>query len=120
MPTEKLSLKGNFNTKNNSMDTAFKQPHEITEETSIHSLIPEINEIPKEFDNYDNKWRKAVLSWFFSGINKDRFKEKLGIDKNKAISHLSFVISDWGLKHEHKLAGAAFLMSLWFDDVILI
>jgi hypothetical protein len=120
MLTENLSSKGNFIAGKNMPVANFVKPHEITKDTNIHTLLPEINDIPIEFANPDNKWHKAVLTGFFAGINKNRYREKSGIDKNKAITHLSFVISDWGLIHEHKISGAAYLMSLWFDDVVLI
>ena len=98
---------------------AFMHPHEINENTSIHTLIPEFDDIPVEFEKPDNKWHKVVLTWFFTGINKEKFRAKSGIDKEKAFSHLSVLIGDWSLKHNHKIAGAAFLMSLWFEDFAL-
>jgi hypothetical protein len=104
---------------NKSLSLVFTQPHEINEKTSIHTLIPEFDNIPDDFEKRGNKWHKAVLTWFFAGINKEKFSEKAGIDKEKAISHLSVLIGDWTLKHNHKIAGAAFLMSLWFEDFAL-
>jgi len=118
MKTEKTS-QDKSNAGYNPVVPDFDQPHEITENTNIHSLLPKMNDIPDEFDNHCNKWHRVVTTWFFNGIIKDHLKVKSGIDKNKAFRHISYVINDWGLKHEHKLAGAAFLMSLWFDDVFL-
>lgn len=97
---------------------AFSQPMEVTGSTNVRTLLPKMNEIPDEFDNQSNKWNKAVSTWFFDGIRKDAFTVKEGIDKDKAFKHLAAVISSWDLKHEHKTAGAAYLMSLWFNDVL--
>lgn len=104
---------------NNDLLSKFSHPIEVTGLTDIRHLLPKMEEIPDEFDNHYNKWNKAVSTWFYEGIRKDAFTAKDGIDKNKAFSHLAAVISSWDLKHEHKTAGAAFLMSLWFKDVKL-
>ena len=98
---------------------AFCQPMEVNNTTDVRTLLPKKNEIPDGFDTHWNKWNKAVTTWFFDGIRKDAFSVKEGIDKDKAFKHLSAVISSWDLKHEHKTAGAAYLMSLWFSDVSL-
>lgn len=118
MKTEK-TLKYKSNAGYSPVISDFGQPHEITENTNIHSLLPTINDIPDEFNNQSNKWHRIVTTWFFNGISKNHLKVKSGIDYNKAFRHIACVINDWGLKHEHKLAGAAFLMSLWFDDDVL-
>jgi len=98
--------------------TDFSQPMEVTNSTDVRLLLPMMGEIPDEFDN-SNKWSRAVSKWFFEGMRKDAFTEKEGIDKDKAFRHLAAVISRWDLKHEHKTAGAAYLMSRWFNDVKL-
>jgi len=102
---------------NHVLAAAFSQPMEVTGSTNVRTLLPKMNELPDEFDNHYNKWNKAVSTWFFEGIRKDAFTVKEGIDKDKAFKHLAAVISSWDLKHEHKTAGAAYLMSLWFSDV---
>ncbi len=102
---------------NPMLAAAFSQPMEVTHSTNVRTLLPKMNELPDEFDNQYNKWNKAVSTWFFEGIRKDAFTAKEGIDKDKAFKHLAAVISSWDLKHEHKTAGAAYLMSLWFSDV---
>ena len=96
---------------------AFSQPMEVTQSTNVRTLLPKMNEIPDEFYRHYNKWNRAVLTWFFEGIRKDAFTVKENIDKDKAFKHLAAVVSSWDLKHEHKTAGAAYLMSLWFSDV---
>jgi len=119
MLTQQNILQDNGYTPNKSLVMAFRLPHDINEGTSIHTLIPEFDYIPEEFEKPGNKWHKAALTWFFAGMNKDKFREKSGVDKEKALSHLSVLIDDWSLKHNHKIAGAAFLMSLWFEDFAL-
>lgn len=102
-----------------NVSTDFSQPHEITDSTNVHSLLPKMSDIPEDFDNHYNKWNRVVSKWFFEGIRRDAFKAKSGIDRDKALRHIAAVISSWSLKHEHKTAGAAFLLSLWFDDATI-
>lgn len=109
-----------MNTKQKEPTADFSQPVYVDRHPgNIYSLLPKMSDIPEEFKYFDskNKWCKAVSKWFYEGMNKSDFKVKEGIDKEMALTHLYEVISSWVLKHEHKHAGAAYLMSLWFDDV---
>lgn len=94
----------------------FSVPFEVTSSMNVRDLLPGMFEIPDEYVGRD-KWENAVSTWFFKGMRKDAFVEREGIDRNKAFNHLAAIISSWDLKHEHKTAGAAYLMSLWFLDV---
>ena len=99
-----------------TLQEKFAKPFDLSAETKlfdVYDLMPKYRESP----DVDYKWEKAVSTWFFSGIEKSAFKVKDGIDANKAFSHLAAIISSWLPKHEHKTEAAAFLMSLWFDDV---
>jgi hypothetical protein len=40
---------------------------------------------------------------------------KEGIDRSVAMRHLKCIMSSWEPQHEHKTAGVAYLMSLWFE-----
>ena len=42
---------------------------------------------------------------------------KQGISLSLALRHLGACLSSWEPKHEHKTAGVAYLMSLWFEDL---
>ena len=101
---------------NHNATLTFSEPMEVTYSTNVRTLLPKMADIPKEFDDHFNKWNRAVSKWFFEGIKKEAFTIKEGIDKEKAFKHLAAIISSWDLKHEHKEAGAAYLMSLWFKD----
>lgn len=94
------------------MDCAFG-PRKIKE------LLPDYKDVPEEFKQYGNKWASLVSKWFFSGLDvkKDLPPIKQGIDLNMALRHLGACLSSWEPKHEHKTAGVAYLMSLWFEDL---
>lgn len=83
---------------------------------NLNVLLPAWEEIPAEFKS-ENKWTQIVSDWFFYGLKKPRFDAKPGIDAKAAIQHLQAVLKNWGCAHEHKTAGVAYLMSLWFNDI---
>ena len=101
----------------------FSQPHELDQSKSVFEFCPPMTEIPDEFTDgsssllHRSKWERAASQWFYEGIKKTAFTAKEGIDAEKAFKHLGFVLGSWNLKHEHKMAAVAYLMSLWFDDV---
>lgn len=79
-------------------------------------LLPEWSEIPKEFKDGDTKWNKQFNMIFFGGRAPGTVTGVEGIDPQKAGRHLRAVMKSWEPKHEHKEAGCAYLMSLWFGD----
>ena len=84
----------------------------------IGKLLPKWDEIPEEFKHQSgNKWVQFQTDWFFSGLkNSDGLVPKPGIDKVLAMAHLSACQRSYQPKHEHKIAGVAYLASLWFED----
>jgi hypothetical protein len=87
----------------------------------IGELLPSMDDIPDEFDLPGNtKWNKIISMWFFQGLPPEtKFIPKDGIDSNDALRHIAAILRSFEPKHEHKESGCAYLMSLWFDDVII-
>lgn len=86
--------------------------------TSVDGFLPKYSEVPDEFKQEHTKWNKLVESWFFNGLPKEtEFIAKDGIDAKKAIRHCAYCLRSWEPKHEHKTAGVAYLLSLWFEDI---
>ena len=84
----------------------------------IDGLLPPMEDIPEEFKRYrGSNWNKLVGEWFFAGIDSKVFIAKDGINKQLALRHLGTCMSSWNPMHEHKVAGCAYLMSLWFEEV---
>lgn len=80
-------------------------------------LLPPYDEIPEEFRRFPGtKWHKLFSDWFFIGLKSLELKPKDGIDREKALKHIKVAMSGFDSKHEHKEAGVAYLMSLWFED----
>jgi len=88
--------------------------------TVLH-LMPPMENIPEEFQRWNGtKWNKIVGTWFALGLpSGTRFVAKAGIDEDAAKRHLKTVLGSFEPKHEHKEAAVAYLMSLWFEDVMV-
>ena len=88
--------------------------------TKAMSILPPWAELPPEFKKWHdrgNKWIKCVTDWFYRGLDKPKWKPKKGVDQKAALRAVAACIGDWTPSHEHKIAGCAFLLSEWFDDV---
>lgn len=84
----------------------------------IMELLPPYADIPDDFKNDRTPWNKIISRWFYSGLPKGtEFVPKPSIDKTTALRHLKAVMGSWEPKHEHKTAGCAYLLSLWFEEV---
>lgn len=80
-------------------------------------LLPDVSEIPKEFFNSSNKWNMVISSWFFKGLSMDtQVEPKEGVDVRAAIRHISAILKSFEPKHEHKIAGCAYLLSEFFES----
>jgi hypothetical protein len=82
---------------------------------AVYELMPAYDEIPEEFKHDLTPFNDIQHEWFFRGISRWPLKPKDGIDQTKALAHLSAIQRSWTPKHEHKSAGVAYLMSLWFE-----
>jgi hypothetical protein len=87
----------------------------------MQKLLPPYDSIPDEFKQWNgHKWVDIVDKWFYSGLPKEtEIKPKSGVDPRKAMKHLQAIMVSFRPKHEHKTAGVAYLMSLWFDDIVM-
>lgn len=83
--------------------------------TGVKAFLPPYSEVPDEFKNRSNKWARVVSKWFFSGLTAGTLKPKDGVNYDDAIRHLRVCMGSWEPKHEHKEAGVAYLMSMWFE-----
>ncbi len=84
---------------------------------NLSDFLPSMDSIPEEFHSWNNPWHDLVSKWFFEGL-KDKPHAKDGIDQRKALAHIKAILGSFEPKHEHKTAGCAYLMSLWFEAPI--
>lgn len=86
--------------------------------SNLSDFLPAMRDIPREFWNDSNKWASLVQSWFFNGI-KEWPIAKEGINFKMAVAHIRSILVSFEPKHEHKIAGCAYLASLWLDEKTL-
>ncbi|WP_312630989.1 hypothetical protein [Pantoea piersonii] len=78
-------------------------------------ILPSYNSTPDEFKQMGNRWNKFVSQWFFNGLDKSEYPTaKDGVNLNLALLNIKACLVDFEPKHEHKIAGAAYLASQWF------
>lgn len=80
----------------------------------LSEYLPAWDEIPDEFKRHSNPWCKKASLLFFEGGKLPKVKD--GVDANVAVRHLQTVLGSFDPKHEHKEAGAAYLLSLWCES----
>jgi hypothetical protein len=79
------------------------------------TILPAYRDIPDEFTNEHHVWCKWQAKWFFKGLTQYP-EPKEGIDLNLAVLNLKCIQGSREPKHEHKMAGVAYLASLWFKS----
>jgi hypothetical protein len=100
----------------------FEQPQDVDGPEmafggKMSALLPPYKEIPEEFKR-NHPYCTIVSTWFFQGLPKDtEFVPMDGVDGQKALRHIKAIMSSWEPKHEHKTAGAAYLLSRWFKEI---
>lgn len=99
------------------------QPQEVTDldiafGANIEKLMPK--GIPKDFYRGRTEQNDIVSKWFYNGLPKGtEFIPKEGIDKNKALRHIKAILVSFEPSHEDKEASCAYLLSQWFEKVII-
>ena len=81
-------------------------------------LMPAMKDIPKDYPN-QQKWIDIMNRWFFEGLKGATFVPKPGGDQKKALATIAAVLRSFAPRHEHKEAAVAYMLSEWFEDVIL-
>jgi hypothetical protein len=84
----------------------------------MDKILPAWEEIPEDFRNErgeGKKWTEKVDDLFFNGVELKVVVMKPGVDRKTAMRHLQCVLHSFEPKHEHKTAGVAYLMSLWYE-----
>lgn len=105
----------------------FALPHFVDNATlsfpgDVSTLLPPWEEIPQDFQRGRSPWNDVFNRLFYSGLSeaerpkpKPELVEKLTEKGTDAWRHVMAVSRSFSPKHEHKEAGVAYLMSLWFE-----
>jgi hypothetical protein len=80
--------------------------------------LPPMSDIPGRFRERRDPYAHFVSSWFFGGRTENdmtRLVARPGVDRGKALVAIKAILSSFQPKHEHKEAGAAYLLHEWFE-----
>ncbi len=87
----------------------------------LHRFVPPYKDIPPEFRHptRPSHWVPFVERLFFEGGSFKHLKERPDVERAAAIGHIATVLRtiNPNFGHEHKIAGCAYLCSLWFEEV---
>lgn len=84
----------------------------------IGTLLPNFDAIPDEFKSLHGPWATLISRWFAGVLPDDiGFHPKPGINAAQAWKHISTCLASYEPKHEHKIAGCAYLASCFFEKV---
>lgn len=107
-----------------SLNDGFDQPEEVSEVDIAFparggALTPPWEDIPDEFKDSDNIWTEFVSHWFYRGDPFHAYNvfTRPDVDPEKALRHLRVALGTFETKHEHKIAGVAWLVSRWFAGI---
>lgn len=84
-------------------------------------IMPDYDDIPEEFKQRSNEWVEFINTWFGRGLD-EKFsfepKEHLAGQGELIFRHLQVIMGSYAPKHEHKIAAAAYLSSLWMNSLL--
>ena len=80
---------------------------------NLATFLPAMKDIPKGFFQDSNPWNKWISKWFFNGLENYAVAVQ-GVNFKDAHMHLRVILGSFEPKHEHKIAGCAYLASQWF------
>lgn len=102
------------------MSTDWSQPQQVSDvllafpANVTGTLLPPIEVIPGEFRTHAHPLCQLASSLFFEG-GGITWNWNDGIDGVSGVRHLQAVLRSFEPKHEHKIAGVAYLLSRWTD-----
>ncbi|EJV1664344.1 TPA: hypothetical protein SMO99_003025 [Proteus mirabilis] len=80
----------------------------------IEKFLPKWDLIPDEFKQGKNSWVAFIERWFYHGLECPP-AAKEGVELKWALAHIMVILKSFDPKHERKIAGCAYLASLWFE-----
>lgn len=86
--------------------------------TNVHEMIPPYNLIPSPYRaefGEGKPWVELADRLFFEGGKHVSYSMQDGVKSQQAFENLQRILSSLELKHEHKIAAAAYLLSRWFE-----
>jgi hypothetical protein len=83
----------------------------------IGNYLPLEEDIPKDFWKSSNRFNKMSEAIFFGDATNWEFRIEKGIKLKLLYPHITACLMSSEPKHEHKIAGIAYLLSLWCSEI---
>jgi hypothetical protein len=84
----------------------------------IGKLLPLEKDIPAPYWENNHPMAEVVSHWFYFGLNpKAELELKAGVDGHVMMQHLTTCLRSFEPKHQHKIAGVAFLLDQWISSI---
>jgi hypothetical protein len=104
------------------MDGKWETPQIVTDVDiafggNIDNLLPPLSEIPTEFTEGWTKWNQLAEDLLFDRPLTGTISDREGIDVYVAARHIRAILKSYKPDHDHKIAGAAFLLSKFYEDI---
>ena len=79
--------------------------------------LPAMKDIPEEYQSWNHPAHEAATSLFFRGgkLSDFGYTPREGVNAGKATAALQAILCSFEPRHEHKTAGAAYLIDQWFE-----
>ena len=91
------------------------KPFRVPLDDHVYRLMPDYdNELTREFRDANNKWADLAHQWCVHGIVR-HLQARPGISLTDAERHCLCILNSREPKHEEKICGVGYLMSLWFE-----
>lgn len=91
-------------------------PSEICLKNTDDVAMPELDEIPAEFENKE-RWLDFQSRWFEDGIEViGRMTPRENINASVAFAHLSAIQNAFAVSCQRRRMAVAWLASIWFID----
>lgn len=83
----------------------------------IGRLLPRLENIPDELKHGISEWPKWANHLFHKGGADIAMYPREGVDAEKAYLHAMCCLRSYEPKHEHKIAGVAYLLATFFEKI---
>ena len=83
----------------------------------IGKFLPDWDAIPAGFKERNDPWSACADRLFFQGTGGFNFYAKDGVSAEKAYRMVAACLGSYEPKHQHKIAGVAYLLATFFEKV---
>ena len=83
----------------------------------VGTLLPLWDDISDKYKDERHPLQEIASRWFFEGAHEYVFTPREGVDANKALRMIAACMGSYEPKHQHKMAGIAYMLDEFFENV---